>query len=123
MRINTLRGATAAIVAGAFMSVLPAGAEAQPPDTWPCEESAFCIYREAKGGGAHYSLHDGADNLGQLAGGLDNHVWSVRNISGDDWCLYADPSFNTTLLVVLDGQAFDLESPIRDQVSSVNDCD
>lgn len=49
-------------------------------------------------------------------------MWSVKNISGDDWCLYSDSNYRNQLLVVLDGQAFDVASPVRDQVTSVTEC-
>ncbi|NUP79470.1 MAG: peptidase inhibitor family I36 protein [Nonomuraea sp.] len=116
----------AALVGSAGLFALPASAQAAPsssdPATWPCDPSEFCIYHDNQGGGAHYSLADGASNLGVLAGGLNDHVWSVKNISGDRWCLYADAGYENEILVVLDGQAVDLSSPVRDQVSSVAEC-
>ena len=65
---------------------------------------------------------DGASDLGVLAGGLNDHVWSVKNISGSRWCLYKDADYENEIQVILDGQAIDLASPVRDQVSSVAEC-
>jgi hypothetical protein len=115
----------AALVGSAAMLGVTAPAQAAPaagPADWPCDQSEFCIYHDGQGGGAHYSLSDGASNLGVLAGGLNDHVWSVKNISGSNWCLYADSDYNNQIQVILDGQAIDLASPVRDQVSSVEEC-
>ncbi|WP_405873239.1 MULTISPECIES: peptidase inhibitor family I36 protein [unclassified Streptomyces] len=126
IRKSRLALGLAALVGSAAMLALPTSAQAAPapgdPATWPCDPSEFCIYHDNQGGGAHYSLADGASNLGVLAGGLNDHVWSVKNISGDRWCLYKDADYTNEILVVLDGQAIDLSSPVRDQVSSVREC-
>ncbi|MGY6018584.1 peptidase inhibitor family I36 protein [Streptomyces spinosirectus] len=111
----------AALVGSAGLFALPASAQAAPA-SWPCDPSEFCVYHDNQGGGAHYSPADGASDLGVLAGGLNDHVWSVKNISGARWCLYADADYGNEILVVLDGQAVDLSSPVRDQVSSVREC-
>ncbi|WP_177001146.1 peptidase inhibitor family I36 protein [Streptomyces sp. cf386] len=113
----------AALVGTAAMLAIPTSAQAAgDPATWSCDPSEFCIYHDAQGGGAHYALSDGASNLGALAGGLNDHVWSVKNISGDDWCLYRDADYENEIQVILDGQALDLASPVRDQASSVEEC-
>lgn len=123
MRKRRLGLGLAALVGTAAMLAMPTSAQAAgDPATWPCDQSEFCIYHDAQGGGAHYSLDSGASNLGALAGGLNDHVWSVRNISGSDWCLYADADYENEIQVILDGQALDLASPVRDQVSSVDQC-
>ncbi|WP_330283640.1 peptidase inhibitor family I36 protein [Streptomyces sp. NBC_00588] len=116
----------AALVGSATLIAMPLSAQAAPassdPATWPCDPSEFCIYHDTQGGGAHYSLADGASNLGVLAGGLNDHVYSVKNISGDSWCLYKDAGYQNEIMVILDGQALDLSVPVRDQVSSVTEC-
>lgn len=123
LRSRRLGLGLAALVGTAAMLAMPTSAQAAgDPATWPCDPSEFCIYHDGQGGGAHYSLSDGASNLGQLAGGLNDHVWSVKNISGDDWCLYRDADYANEIQVILDGQALDLASPVRDQVSSVEPC-
>ena len=126
IRKSRLALGLAALVGGTAMFAVPASAQAaapaSDPATWPCDPSEFCIYHDGQGGGAHYSLSDGASNLGQLAGGLNDHVWSVKNISGSSWCLYSDADYNNEIQVILDGQAIDLASPVRDQVSSVEEC-
>jgi hypothetical protein len=126
LRKRRLALGLAALVGSAAMLAVTAPAQAAPapgdPATWPCDPSEFCIYHDGQGGGAHYSLSDGASNLGVLAGGLNDHVWSVKNISGDSWCLYSDADYNNEIQVILDGQAIDLASPVRDQVSSVGEC-
>ncbi len=126
LRKRRLALGLAALVGSTALLAVPASAQsaapASDPATWPCDPSEFCIYHDTQGGGAHYSLSDGASNLGVLSGGLNDHVWSVKNISGDRWCLYKDADYQNEIRVILDGQALDLESPVRDQVSSVREC-
>lgn len=123
IRKHRLSLGLAALVGSVAMLAIPTSAQAAgDPATWPCDPSEFCIYHDGQGGGARYSLSDGASNLGQLPGGLNDHVWSVKNISGDDWCLYRDADYENEIQVILDGQALDLASPVRDQVSSVEPC-
>lgn len=78
IRKSRLALGLAALVGSAAMLALPTSAQAAPapgdPATWPCDPSEFCIYHDNQGGGAHYSLADGASNLGVLAGGLNDHV-------------------------------------------------
>ncbi|MCX5047921.1 MULTISPECIES: peptidase inhibitor family I36 protein [unclassified Streptomyces] len=126
LRKHRLALGLAALAGSAAMLAVTAPAQAAPapgdPATWPCDPSEFCIYHDGQGGGAHYSLADGASDLGVLAGGLNDHVWSVKNISGSRWCLYKDADYENEIQVILDGQAIDLASPVRDQVSSVKEC-
>ncbi|WP_123964890.1 hypothetical protein [Streptomyces sp. TLI_185] len=51
----------------------------------PGDPPEFCIHHDGQGGGAHYSLSDGASDLGKPADGLNDHVWSVKDISGSSW--------------------------------------
>ncbi len=59
---------------------------------------------------------------GRAGGRLNDHVWSVKNISGDSWCLYRDADYENEIQVILDGQTLDLASSVRDEVSSVEPC-
>ncbi|SCK16056.1 Peptidase inhibitor family I36 [Streptomyces sp. WMMB 714] len=116
---------TAAAALGAAVFAVPASASASTtsdPATWPCDPSEFCIYHDVQGGGSHLSLADGVYDLGGVAGGLNDHVYSVKNISGDNWCLYKDAGYENRLLLIPDGAAMDLDAGLAGQVSSVEDC-
>jgi len=125
MNIRKRLALTAAAALGAAAFAIPASASASTtsdPATWPCDSSEFCIYHDAQGGGSHLSLADGVYDLGGVAGGLNDHVYSVRNISGDNWCLYRDAGYENQLQLIPDGAAIDLGAGLASQVSSVRSC-
>ncbi|GCD95889.1 peptidase inhibitor family I36 protein [Embleya hyalina] len=110
--------AAALLVGAGAIAASPASARV----AWPCAEGKFCVYHGANGTGPHYELQDGASDLSVLAGGLNDHVWSVRNNTKDDWCLFRDAGYKNKILDILDGQTINLQSPQRDQVSSTRRC-
>ena len=115
--------ATAALGAAAFTLPATIGASASTdPASWPCDPSDFCIYQYAQGGGSHLSMDDGVYDLGGVAGNMNDHVYSVKNISGDNWCLYKDSGYRNKIQLIPDGAAIDLNQNIASQVSSVTSC-
>ncbi|MCC3330919.1 peptidase inhibitor family I36 protein [Nocardia abscessus] len=101
---------------GGITFAAPAGA--QPP----CDDGNFCIFHDKGGGGSHYSLDQGIGDLGGVAGGLNDHVFSVWNRDDRNWCLYADADHGNQLLLVTRGPLIDLEERVAFQVSSVEPC-
>ncbi|WP_439680881.1 peptidase inhibitor family I36 protein [Embleya sp. MST-111070] len=120
MTSRTRAAATAAALLVGAVAI--AASPATASTAWPCGDGKFCIYYGANGTGAHYELEDGASDLSVLSGGLNDHVWSVRNNTKDDWCLFRDAGHRNKILNILDGQTINLQSPQRDQVSSTRRC-
>ncbi|GEM_PF-1530372 len=62
---------------------------AQARAAYSCPPGYFCIYWGRNGTGPRLALKQGVRDLKHVAGGkLDNHVLSVWNRSGRNWCLY-----------------------------------
>ncbi|AXX28630.1 peptidase inhibitor family I36 protein [Actinosynnema pretiosum subsp. pretiosum] len=108
-------------VAGAALATAPAQAD---PAAWPCVEFGFCMYAGAAGEGRRIEMLEGVSDLGAINGGLLNdNVRSVKNISGDSWCLYDSPDYENEIAVILDGmaEAVDWEK-IGSKVTSAEAC-
>ncbi|MEU7043260.1 peptidase inhibitor family I36 protein [Streptomyces varsoviensis] len=112
----------AAALAGAAALFAAPGTASADPAQWPCDPSEFCVYHDTQGGGSHLSLSDGVYDLGGVAGNLNDHVYSVKNISGGNWCLYRDAGYENQIQLIPDGAAIDLNADIANQVSSVQSC-
>ncbi|WP_331769584.1 peptidase inhibitor family I36 protein (plasmid) [Embleya sp. NBC_00888] len=112
----------AALLVGAVTISAPAATARTDASAWPCNSNKFCIYYGTNGTGAHYELEDGASDLSVLSGRLNDHVWSARNNTKDDWCLFRDAGYRNKILNILDGQSTNLPSPQRNEVSSVRRC-
>lgn len=90
------------------------------PAAWPCEPSSFCVYANYNGAGSHWALQDGAD-LSAISGMLNDHVFAVKNIDNEDWCLYADKEQKSKVIVVPAGQSYNLKTVDATRISSVDD--
>ncbi|MGW1991997.1 peptidase inhibitor family I36 protein [Embleya sp. NPDC001921] len=112
----------AASLVGAVVISAPSATARTEASTWPCDSKKFCIYFGANGTGAHYEFEDGASDLSVLSGKLNDHVWSARNNTKDDWCLFRDAGYKNKILNILDGQTTNLPSPQKNEVSSVRRC-
>ncbi|MEV0278844.1 peptidase inhibitor family I36 protein [Streptomyces sp. NPDC050610] len=112
----------AAALAGAAAMFAAPGTASADPSQWPCDSSEFCIYHDAQGGGSHLSLSEGVYDLGGVAGNLNDHVYSVKNISGGNWCLYRDAGYGNQAQLIPDGAAIDLDPGIASEISSVQSC-
>ncbi|MFO7251992.1 MAG: peptidase inhibitor family I36 protein [Actinomycetes bacterium] len=83
---TTLLGPTTPVAASAESAhAKPAQARA----AYACSPGHFCIYWGRNGTGPRLELRRGVRDLKHVAGGrLNDHVLSVWNRSGRNWCLY-----------------------------------
>lgn len=127
MRTKKMKLAQVAVAAlftaSGVLAASPAPAQ-EPPADWHCNEWAFCIYTGDHGDGRVLSMKYGVSDLAGVAqGALDNNLRSVKNISGNTWCLYDRPGYGGELTRILDGYIGPLQfQGIGDRVSSVRAC-
>ncbi|WP_345219699.1 peptidase inhibitor family I36 protein [Streptomyces cremeus] len=87
------------------LTQLPTAPSVKGALAWDCDPWAFCIYEHGNGTGAHLKLKSGVYNLGGISGGiLNDNVYSVKNISGGNWCLYSEAGYVNKLTTIPDGK-------------------
>ncbi|MFF0745569.1 peptidase inhibitor family I36 protein [Streptomyces sp. NPDC004111] len=114
---------TALFTATGLLAAAPVSAQEQAAD-WHCDRWGFCIYTGDHGDGRVISMKYGVSDLAGVAGGvLDNNVRSVKNISGNTWCLYDRAGYGGELTRILDGYIGPIQwEGIGNRVSSVRAC-
>ncbi|BBC35711.1 hypothetical protein SGFS_070050 [Streptomyces graminofaciens] len=122
-KLSRTLAAVAITACSLFSASSTVAAQAGAPAAWECGEWSFCIYSGAGGTGSRLEMRDGVYDLGGVGGGvLDNNVHSVKNISGDAWCLYDYMGYEGLLTRIQDSYTGPISASIGEKVTSVQAC-